>query len=148
MNRKIRSHVFETNSSSVHSLVISKDGREPSKFLLDKEGYLHVDYGEFDASRQIYTEQYDKLSYLITLCYYCAGCYGNTEDSYQFKEIEDAIKEYTGCKGIIINGEEEPSIDHQSAPYDGDIEIVNIYDKDSIIDFVFNRYVSLKTDRD
>ena len=78
MNRKIRNHVFETNSSSVHSLVISNDGREPS---------------------------------------------------------------------IKILGKVEPYIDHQSIP-SYDIEIINTYDKDAVINFVFNKNVSLKTDCD
>lgn len=149
MRRHIRNEVFESNSSSVHTLTFSKSGREPSKFVLDKDGYLHVDYGTFDAEYNVYTEQYDKLSYLITLCSYCADVYcREVTETYQFREIEDAIKEYTGCVGIIIDGLEEPAIDHQSIPYDGDINIINIYDKDAVIDFVFNKYVGLKTDRD
>jgi len=35
MKRKIRKGVFETNSSSVHSLVISNEGREQSEFKLN-----------------------------------------------------------------------------------------------------------------
>lgn len=38
MNRKFRKGVFETNSSSIHSLVISNEGREPSEFNLNKDG--------------------------------------------------------------------------------------------------------------
>ena len=85
----------------------------------------------------------DKLSYLVTLCEYRAR-YEDIEDSYEFKCIENAIKEYTDCNGVIIDGLEEPYIDHQSVPYDG-INIINIYDEDAIIDFVFNKYISLKT---
>ena len=149
MNRKIRKHVFETNSSSVHTLSISKDGIEPSKFILDKDGYLHTDFGSFGKNYDIFNSQYEKLSYLITLCYYCAGF--NLEDirnSYQFEHIENAIKKHTGCLGIIIDGLEEPEIDHQSQPSYGKIEIINIYDEDEIINFVFNKYISLKTDCD
>ena len=149
MNRKIRKYVFETNSSSVHTLSVSKDGIEPSKFILDEEGYLHTDFGTFGKNYDIFDSQYDKLSYLITLCYYCAGFdIDNIKDSYQFKHIEDAIKKHTGCLGIIIDGLEEPEIDHQSQPAYGNIEIINIYDEDEIINFVFNKYISLKTDCD
>lgn len=45
MKTKIRKGVFETNSSSVHSLVISNDGREPSKFKLNKDGEIEIDFG-------------------------------------------------------------------------------------------------------
>lgn len=42
VKRKIRKNVFETNSSSVHSLVISNDGREPSEFKLNKDGEIEM----------------------------------------------------------------------------------------------------------
>ena len=149
MRKQIRSNVYETNSSSVHTLVISNDGREPSKFILDKDGYLHIDYGEFDSTYNLYTEQYDKLSYLITLCYYCTNMYNSEiRNTYQFKNIETAVKNYTGCTGIIIDGLQEPYIDHQSIPEYGDIGIIDIDNEDSIINFVFNSYVGLKTYRD
>lgn len=148
MNRKIRNHVFETNSSSVHTLVISKDGREPSNLKINKDGKIEIDFGTFDKNYDIYDSQYDKLSYLITCLYYLSGW--EIEDIYnkwEFEEIEKAICEYTGARGIKILGEKEPYIDHQSQPY-SEIEIINAYDKDSVIDFVFNKYVSLKTDCD
>lgn len=148
MKKQIRKEVFESNSSSVHTLTIAQSGREPSKFIPDKEGYIHVDYGSFGKDYQIYSSQYDKLSYLITLCSYCVGRYGDIMDSYQFKQIEEAVVNYTDCNGIIIDEVEEPYIDHQSAPWEENIEIIDIYDKDAIIDFVFNSYVSLKTDCD
>jgi len=68
-------------------------------------------------------------------------------DRWEFKEIQDAVCKYTGAKGIKIIGKEEPEIDHQSQPYDG-IEIINTYDEDAVINFIFNKYVSLKTDCD
>lgn len=149
MNKKIRNYVFETNSSSVHTLSVSRQGIEPSKFVLDEEGYLHTDFGTFGKNYDIFDSQYDKLSYLITLCYYCAGFeIESIRESYQFKYIEDAMKKHTGCLGIIIDGLKEPEIDHQSQPYDGNIDIINIYDEDEIINFVFNKYISLKTDCD
>lgn len=148
MNTKIRKGVFETNSSSVHSLVIANDGREPSEFKLNKNGEIEIDFGEFGKDYFLYTSQYDKLSYLITCLYYLSGY--DIEDIYdrsEFTEISDAVCRYTGATGIKILGEIEPSIDHQSIPYDS-IEIIDAYDEDQIINFIFNKYVSLKTDCD
>ena len=51
MKRKIRKGVFETNSSSVHSLVISNEGREPSEFKLNKDGEIEIDFGQFGKDR-------------------------------------------------------------------------------------------------
>ena len=145
MKSNTRYNVFESNSSSVHTLTISRQWRELSKFIPDENDYIHIDYGYFGKNNRIYDTQYDKLSYLVTLCAYCANLYGQTKDTYQFKCIEEAVKKYTGCNGIIIDEEVEPEIDHQSCPWDGDITFINIYDEDSVIDFVFNRYAALKT---
>ena len=45
--KQIRKDVFETNSSSVHTLQISKDGLEPSELKLNKDGNIEVEFGEF-----------------------------------------------------------------------------------------------------
>lgn len=148
MKRKIRKNVFETNSSSVHSLVISNDGRELSEFKLNKHGEIEVDFGQFGKDLRFYTSQYDKLSYLITCLYYLSGWeVEDIYDRYEFKEIQDAVCKYTGANRIKIIGKEEPEIDHQSQPYSG-IEIIDVYDEEAVINFIFNKYVSLKTDCD
>ena len=63
-----------------------------------------------------------------------------------FRQIEDAVKEYIpGCQGIkIADFPDQPDIDHQSIP-EYDIEIVNIYDEEELINFIFNENVYLKT---
>ena len=55
---------------------------------------------------------------------------------------------YTGALGIkIADDESRAYIDHQSIPYES-IEIINTYDYDEIKNFIFNKYISLKTDSD
>lgn len=148
MKKQIRNNVFETNSSSVHTLVICNDGREPSEFKLNKNGEIEVDFGQFGKDKRIYTSQYDKLSYLITCLYYLSGYdISDIYDKWEFRKIQDVVCKYAGATGIKILCNLEPEIDHQSQPY-SEIEIINVYDKEAIIDFVFNKYVSLKTDCD
>ena len=148
MNRKIRKNVFETNSSSVHSVAVSKDGIEPSKFKLNENNEIEIDFGEFGKDERLYTSQYDKLSYLITCLYYLSGFeIEDIYDKYEFKIIENAICSYTGANRLKILGKNTPSIDHQSQPYSS-IDIINAYNEDEIINFVFNKYISLKTDCD
>lgn len=149
MRRHIRRNVFESNSSSVHTLVLTGVEREPNKLALDKNGYIHIDYSTFDSRYDVYSSQYEKLSYLATLCYYCTNYdIEETCSTSQFKALEKAVMEYTGCKGIVIDAEDQPYIDHQSLPWYGEIEFLDIYDKDAVIDFVFNKYASLETSRD
>lgn len=150
MKKIIRKNTFETNSSSTHSLCIAKSGRTKSKFRLNKDGKIVVHLGEFGKNYCIYDSQHDKLSYLMTCLYYLNGYeVENIYDDWTFKYIEEVICEYANAKGIkiLVDKNIEPYIDHQSVP-DSHIEIINTYDKDSIIDFVFNEYVSLKTDWD
>ena len=146
--RNIRMCVFETNSSSVHSLVISNKDREQSKLKLNKEGKIEIDFGSFGKEHREYTSQYDKLSYLITCLYYIAGYdIENIYNQWEFDNIEKVVCSYTGATGIEILGKVEPFIDHQSIP-DNTIDIINTYDSDMVINFIFNKSVSLKTSCD
>lgn len=150
--KQIRKGTFETNSSSVHSLSISVEGREPNKLPINKEGYIEISFGTFGKNLELYSTQIEKLSYLMTCCWYISNVYSleDLEDfysNYTFKCIEEEICNYTGAKGIIMRTDIDPEIDHQSIPH-GDIDIIDIYDSDAVIDFVFNKYVALKTDCD
>ena len=142
-----RKMVFETNSSAVHSLTIAKEGMEKSKLPVDADGYIPVEYGEFGKDG-VFSTQQDKLSYLVTQCHYLGGweLNINREDNYHFRNVEDAIIDYTGAKGIKIVGG-EPDIDHQEQP-EYELNLVNEWDKSSIQEFVFNKYISLKCDCD
>lgn len=148
---KIRRNTFESNSSSVHTLSIDKSGREPSRLPINKKTNKVIShFGNFGKEHNIYTSQEDKLAYLMTNIYYLNHAdYNDTEDIWDFGAISDAISNYCGCDGIEIdmNYGVDPYIDHQSIPYGG-IEIIDVYDEDSVIDFVFNKYISLKTDCD
>lgn len=145
----IRNNVFETNSSSVHTLSIAKSGLEPSHLPVDKEGYILTDYGEYGKDHRYYSTQEEKLSYLITCCYYLNSWDKDLEDNYEFQTIEKTVCDYTGAKGIKVLGKKEPAIDHQSQPEDGwNMNVVNAYDDEQVRDFIFNKYISLKTDCD
>ena len=146
--RQIRKNIFETNSSSVHSLQIDGSGLEPSNLKLDNDGYIRVEFGSFGREYRIYSSQYEKLQYLITCLYYLTTSVEEIYDSYDFERICNIVCDYTGAFGIKIIGDENKAyIDHQSIPYDG-IDIVNTYDEDEVKNFIFNKYISLKTDCD
>lgn len=144
--KQIRRDVFETNSSSVHTLQISKDGLEPSELKLNKDGNIEVELGEFGKNYMIYNTQYEKLQYLISFIAY--GCYyydlEELYKNYDFMTVRNAVCEYTGANDIIVVGEAEAHIDHQSA----DECVINLWNSDAIINFIFNKYVALETDCD
>ena len=146
--KKIRNNVFETNSSSVHALVYSPEGRQENKLKINKDGYIETDFGYFGKEYEIYDSQDDKLSYLMTcLSYTCSMNIDEIYESYEFRNIEEAICNYTGAKGIKILGYVEAELDHQSVPY-GSIEIINTYDEEEVVNFVFNKNIWLKTSCD
>lgn len=94
--RKIRKNVFETNSSSVHSIVYSKEGMEPCKFKLNKDGKIEVRFGNFDKDERIYDTQYEKLSYLITCLWYVSGNTDDIYDNYQFHKNKRKPRPFRG----------------------------------------------------
>ena len=151
--KKIRQNVFETNSSSVHSLVINSEGLEPSNLKIDpKTDHIIVNTQYFGKEYNIYSTQEDKLSYLITyIITDLQRNYDNDEilaielfKDYRFINIENIIKNYCNCSGIIVNIDEEGGFDHQTSPYESGC-IINLYDEEEIKNFIFNKYISLKT---
>ena len=150
----VRKGVFETNSSSVHTITIDSSGLEKSKLPLGKDHKVITYFGKFGRDHCVYQEQSQKLSYLISQLYYCCRIDAieesyAIEDSYAFQIIEEALIEYIpGCEGLRIIGVPEPEIDHQSVWKSESRGPVNLYNKESIINFIFNKYVSLTTDSD
>jgi len=57
----IRSGVFETNSSSTHSICITKNN-----ILDDKQDFIKFTIGEFGWEHEKYTTPYEKAQYLYT----------------------------------------------------------------------------------
>lgn len=189
MKRTIRLNVFETNSSSVHSMVIRRERPllpddkaywyedkyyreleddeevpfEPNTIPISKKGTIWGDFGSFGRNYEIFNSQEEKLSYLLTLCYYANDCdFDRFLESQHFDTLESAVCKYTGAKQIrfstkvenkIRKSEERyddgyASIDHQSAPYNGDIEFIDIYDYDAIVRFIWGKGVCLRTSSD
>ena len=104
---KIRNSVFETNSSSSHSLVFSKKDRE-TKYPLKleapyddiNEGLLCIRFGEFGWGFAILQDPRDKLNYLMTQI-------ANDEISWDerhelsWSEIQEKLNQSASVKHII-----------------------------------------------
>lgn len=158
--KQIRNSVFETNSSSTHSLTINSKILD-AKINLEVNGFdnnIHVSSGEFGWGYEELTSQYKKLSYLVTMMF--EKEIKNIKDainiyeSESFKLIDDAIFEHTGhhialdeidLKRNKINI--EGYIDHQSyekyASFKDFLEQNNV----SVIEFVFGDTI-MKIDND
>ena len=117
MKKKIRSSVFETNSSSMHTLTL-KSSDETKDFVLelDKDGYLHIETGDYSDLEKDLKEVNEILSFvaswIIEYGYYNGWAVehdweGNpTPDEMRsfkgFDVLENIVKKHTGAKGIIM----------------------------------------------
>lgn len=82
-----RKSVFETNSSSAHTLCLTSDGR--SKLNLDvKDDVLYIDLGEYGQQERRLTTPQEKLNYIFTLAFYWYS------DKYCIEqdELDDVLK--------------------------------------------------------
>mgnify|MGYP007070228522 CR=1 FL=1 len=148
----VRKGIFETNSSSVHTLTIDATGMEPSHLPMTRDHRVIGHFGTFGKNREIFSEQSEKFSYIISQLYYINGYDKDLiKETVAFENLEEALMDYIpGCTGIhISNNPSEPDIDHQSLwDSDWDSRWFSFYDKKSIQEFIFNKYISIKTDCD
>ena len=80
-----RESIFETNSSSMHSIVVSKENRGYDYNLpLSEDGVLYVKFGEFGWGPDILKTPIDKISYYLT---------DNSGLTYSDISWEDGVKE-------------------------------------------------------
>ena len=133
--RTIRRNVFETNSSSMHSLSIVGSDRLYNPINKDTVIY----YGEFGWGYEELTSPEDKLSYLITQY---------NDDESKLEMIKSAFKKHTGFEMIIADMRggywEKGYIDHQSQG----MICEYITDEQSVINLVFNQSNVIIVDND
>lgn len=155
----IRNGMFETNSSSVHSIVISDEGIEENKMKIARRKrlgqfgkFIVVKLGKFGTEPKDYMTQEEKLSYLVTIAYLKDGGYDidRTYSSYSFRDIERDMMKHCSCDGIWIDpaSEKDASIDHQTIEDYWSVSDFSGRMGLSYEDFVFNRFVALHTDSD
>lgn len=70
MKQQIRRNIFETNSSSTHSIVIGNNGQDIYKELPEK---LEFHGGEFGWEHETYYDTQSKANYLYTSIVWCGG---------------------------------------------------------------------------
>lgn len=140
--KKIRGPVFETNSSSTHSIFIAggslKDTIEP-----DADLCIRLQGGEFDWEVKDYWDAFSKASYCLTWAKTISNNHEHT------KMLKDVIENHTGHKVIFkpfkLWGEDSwGSIDHQSA----DVCEEAFESKETLAAFIFCEKSLLHTDND
>lgn len=159
--KQIRRGVFETNSSSTHSVTVDHSkGLSANYLYVSEDGYVHAEFGEFDWEVWDYTDQETRLSYLLTMARCLNGCNESCYDDVTYEEdiknfietrdfarINEVVAEYANCKGLWL----DPSggyIDHQShEDYRTLDDFLHEYNTD-IKEFIFGAGVTLHIDND
>jgi len=127
MKRIVRTGVFETNSSSSHSLSLA---REDQEFVLDtiypnQDGVIRVNGREFGWGWDRFNDPMIKLAYM---------CQDNQHDDYWMDLIKEVVMKQTGATEVIFE-EGDGYIDHGGVGTTGDIR----GDRDEVRNFIFNK---------
>jgi hypothetical protein len=151
MTIQTRQAVFETNSSSTHSLSISSGSADLLDTLpLNEQGEVVLNGGQFGWEVEDYSDAGTKASYAAIYVLAWSG-----EKSAKYKDVLDTvIKQQTGCTNVVYNfstdwsndGRETSYIDHQSVE-GGELDYL-FEDPEVLRQFIFNPHSVLHTDND
>lgn len=121
MKRTIRRGVFETNSSSMHSISITEEEEGQDKNIGETHGVVVGYFGEYGWGYERLTTPLEKLSYVLTSLPYLIGDVTELDDyteSVYVRWLGEMVKDYTGSELEIQGGECQYHpmgyIDHES----------------------------------
>lgn len=144
MIRNIRPGVFETNSSSTHSICISGDSNCVLDTLYMENETVDIFSGEFGWEVEQYNDAPTKAAYCLTYI----KSHDNNEN--EEKMLRKVIQEVTGAKTINFVPDGKDSfykwgyIDHQSEDVCGEA----FESEEKLKAFIFNPHSYLITDND
>ena len=135
--KNIRQGVFETNSSSSHSISITSpnEGELYQTLTVPDDGTLIIEGGRFGWEEEDHNDAHTKASYCATFCTKV-----NPSSTDMFKEV---LMEHTGAKEVLIEAE-NCYIDHQSTH----VASTAFESKDNLKDFIFGKDSWLHLDND
>lgn len=103
--KKFRNNVFETNSSSTHSITIGKNCLLDDTIEVNGDGEIILYGGEFGWGIEEYNDALIKANY-------CAIDQQDNDENIEM--LIRVIKNFTSCKNVIIEIDYNSYIDHQS----------------------------------
>lgn len=170
MKTNIRDSIFETNSSSVHSLVFLNQKLSKPNFKelrINKNGIIKIPLGYFGKNHKIYSSQKEKISYILTSlwCYFGEDIkrFTDKDHNWYWRDIKDAIIFYINkfspsilCTDIVPVYPKKNKdyyegwvgFDHQTYPDYLDDCLVDLYNPEKVIEFIFNKNIALETNSD
>jgi len=145
--KNIRHSVFETNSSSSHSLSISEDSDGVLDTIIpDDTGSITLTGGEFGWGYESYNDPMSKANYLAVFA---------DKNADMTEMLIKVLKSHTGAKSIIFDFSTEDYnhinysyIDHQSSMNEGGDGLRAFKSMKVMKDFIFNPKSELIIDND
>src|SRR4051794_35085386 len=99
MKTKIRRGVFETNSSSCHSISIASGAEVNDTLYVNEEGVCDIHPGEFGWGYEQSRDASSKAAYALTWAMTCEEyAVGNKEESLAL--LEAVVKQVIGCQFV------------------------------------------------
>lgn len=151
MKKLIRHGVFETNSSSCHSISIARGAQLYDTLEPDMNGIIVITPGEYGwEERQLFDPE-EKASYALTFANTGAG---QDEIDRMTNMLIEVIKKHTGCKQVVFDtittwGDDGYGyIDHQSAAYENGDCLEAFQSKENLKELLFNPSSYIETDND
>ena len=138
MAMTVRRGVFETNSSSSHSITVEVGPYWDT--ITPDDGVIRLTGGEFGWEIEEYNDAKTKANYAALDFILC----GNED---RLDELIEVIQDFTGYPveiDIDLESSNYSYIDHQSIGTVND----DIYDKEELKNFIFNKSSVLYTDND
>lgn len=148
----IRQGVFETNSSSTHSLSISSKDCLYDSVYVPEDGILLVPPMEFGWEEETYNDPMSKLAYVMI--YIRDWIRNDSKQEHATEVLKDLVCRHTGATDLVLDDKKnnwdryEAYIDHQSVE-DNDLD--HFFEPGGELrlkEFLFNPHSELKTDND
>lgn len=145
--KQIRPSVFETNSSSSHSLCVSESNQLNDFIIPNQEGIIELTGGQFSWGPETYNDAITKTNYCaVHIQGYCSG----EEKERKLNMLRDVILSQTMANDLVFGfstddrNDNYSYIDHQSV-HDANVVFKNA---DTLRNFIFNKDSQLIIDND
>lgn len=135
--KHIRKSVFETNSSSSHSITINSSATNYTSISPDADGIITIDTKGYD-----FGWGYEDYNDFHSKACYCAIDQQNTESNLVM--LQKVIMEHTGAKEVKLRIDPNSYIDHQSYGTSSDA----FESEQTLKDFLFSKNSILIIDND
>ena len=150
--KKVRKGVFETNSSSMHSIVITEDDDEKYEDYKSKnlsfrdvfkteEDKIVITLGKYNESIMLDSEQ-EKTDYIASLL--VSENHNKIQkyrNYYELSKLGDELIKRTGCAGIKTHVKKDAEV--LAGSHGGDIYGMTA---EELVDTILNRFIQISVD--